>query len=304
MIKFSAPGKIHLLGEHAVVYGKPALLAAVDLRVYVTIAKGHSTPHPLKKMIEPIIKKGLNIKTMPLYNLTISSQIPIGSGLGSSAAIAASYIAALLTFLQVKWDLNLINNLTYEAEKTFQGNPSGGDNSTVVYGGLIWFRKETPDLKIIHPLNFTTPYKLAKNFVLINTGEPKEITAEMVKLVKQLYDKKPKIVNEFLEQQESLVRQLLSALKTGNAALMLNIIRAGERNLESIGVVPKKVVSMIRKIETSGGAAKISGAGGKKGAAGMLLAYHPDRNKLIKVIKSYNLPFFTAKLGVEGLRQE
>ena len=145
----SAPGKIHLLGEHTVVYGKPAILATVNLKVTAAISKGIPNENPLRKIIEKIVKKELCLKQLPPYQIEITSQLPVGVGLGSSAAYCAAYIAALLSFLKVKWDLNLVNNLTFEAEKVFHGNPSGGDNSTVVFGGLIWFRKETPNLKII-----------------------------------------------------------------------------------------------------------------------------------------------------------
>src|SRR3989338_88891 len=184
----SAPGKVHLLGEHSVVYGKPAILAAVGLRVTVTVipsaAEGVARNDGLDKIIEPIIKKHFKIKKIPSYQLSISSQIPIGSGLGSSAAVSAAYIAALLIFLKIQWDLNLVNNLAYDAEKVFHGNPSGGDNSTVVFGGLIWFRKETPNLKIIQKLPFTISDKLAQNFILINTGTPKETTKQMMDMVR------------------------------------------------------------------------------------------------------------------------
>ncbi len=309
MIKVSAPTKVHLLGEHSVVYGKPAILTSVDLRVTVTISKNN---HPvfndlstqLKKVIEPIVKKHLKIKKLPLYQIEINSKAPIGAGLGSSAAVSASYIGALLSFLKVEWDLETVNKLSFEAEKTFQGNPSGGDNSTVVNGGLIWFRKESPDLKIIHPLPFSISAKLSKNFLFINTGKPKEITAEMVSFVKNLYQKKPKVVESFLENQEKLVRALLPILKQGSEKEFVNIIREGEKNLESIGVVPKSVCELIRNIEQIGGAAKISGAGGRKTGAGIVLAYHKNQTKLLKVVKSYNLTYFKAKLGVEGLRQE
>ncbi|KAF0218320.1 MAG: mevalonate kinase, partial [bacterium] len=255
---------------------------SVNLRVYVTISKGSSAAHPLKKIIEPIIKKHLKIKTLPPYQITISSEAPIGSGLGSSAAISSSYIAALLTFLKVNWDLNLINKLAYEAEKTFQGNPSGGDNATVVYGGLIWFRKESEDLKIIHPLPFTIPTKLAKNFIFIDTGRLKEITAEMVKKVKNLYLRKPKVVEKFLGNQERLVKELLPVMKDGDEKEFIRIIRQGERNLETIGVCSKEVTSIIRNIEQSGGAAKICGAGSDSGPTGVLLCYH--KNPLVIAI--------------------
>lgn len=297
MIKVSAPGKIHFLGEHTVVYGKPALLAAVDLRVTTTVipAKaGIHTNNDLRKIIEPIIKKYLKIKTIPPYNVEISSQIPIGAGLGSSAAVSAAYIGTLLCFLKIKWDLNLINKLTYEAEKVFHGNPSGGDNTTVVYGGLISYIKGGP----IEPLPFSISPKLSKNFVLINTGKPVETTRQMVEMVAVHKDKFKKIFDE----QEKLVSELLPAIETGNEKGFIRIIQEGEKNLERIGVVSPYVKAIIRKIEKAGGAAKICGAGGKTKATGILLAYHHNKKVLEKIAKFYILPYFSTSLGVEGLK--
>lgn len=302
-ITFSAPGKVHLLGEHAVVYGKPALLTTVNLRVSVTISEGTNT-HPLKKTIESIVKKAFKLKTIPSYQLSISSQVPIGAGLGSSAAASAAYIAALLTFLKIKWDLDLINNLTYRAEKVWHGNPAGADNSTVVFGGLVWYRKETDSLKLIHQLPFSIPHKIAKNFVLINTGKPKETTADMVKIVKKLSQKKPSLVNRFLDNQEQLTKELLEALEQKNEKRLMNIIKMGENQLESIGVVSKSVASITREIESSHGAAKICGGGGKKGPTGVLLCYHPQPIIIQHIAKTHNLDYFKTALGVEGLKRE
>lgn len=309
MIKVSAPGKIHLLGEHAVVYGKPAILATVDLRITVTISPSNTTIintefKDLPKIIESIVKKELKITKIPPYNLTISSDLPVGSGLGSSAAISAAYIAALLSFLKVKWDLDLVNNLTFEAEKVFHGNPSGADNSTIVYGGLMWYRKESPDLKIIQQLPFSIPTKLANNFVFINTGAPKKTTKQMINITQALFDKKPKLQERFLTTQEQLVRQLLIAIKDANEEELIRITRAGEKNLETIGVVSSLVKPIIRQIESIGGAAKICGAGGKTGPTGVLLAYHKDKSKLENLAKSLNLQFFSAALGVKGLGEK
>lgn len=309
-ITVSAPGKVHLLGEHTVVHGKPAIIASLDLRLKVTITASNKRPtfteieKIIVKVIEPIIKRKFKIKILPNYLLKIESQLPIGSGLGSSAAVSAAYIAALLNFLKISWDKNLLYELTFEAEKTFQGNPSGGDQSPVIYGGLIWFRKETPSLKIIHPLTFTIPTKLSKNFILINTGKPEEITAEMVSLVKDLYKVKPKIVHRIMDDQERLVKELLPVLEEANETAFMKIIKKGERNLEALGVVGKKAKTIIRRIEKSGGVAKIIGAGGIKDASGMLLCYHQDKKVLEQIAKSYNLDCFKTKLGVEGLRQE
>jgi|SRR3989344_2841050 len=316
-ITFSAPGKVHLLGEHAVVYGKPALLATVDLRVTVSVipistviasptsaGRGNLSFSEMRKIIEPIVKKYLKMKTIPSYQLSISSKLPIGSGLGSSAAISASYIAALLTFLKVRWDLTLINRLTFEAEKVFHGNPSGADSATVIFGGLIWFRKETDDLKLIHQLPFSIPKKLAKNFVLINTGQPKESTKNMVIMVKNLYQKKSAVVERFLQKQEQLTKEILEAIKLKSEKKLISVMKMGENNLETIGVVSKTVLPIIRKLESSRGAAKICGGGGKKGPTGILLAYHPIPKIIENIAKSYNLDYFKISLGVEGLKKE
>lgn len=305
-LKVSAPGKIHLLGEHTVVYGKPALLATVNLRVTVRLNRtnGLSDSNNLRKIVEPIVKKELKIKKIPPYKLEINSQLPIGAGLGSSASVCAAYIAALLSFLKVKWDLNLINELTYQAEKVFHGNPSGGDNSTVVFGGLIWFRKESPDLKIIQPMPFTIPKKLAKNFVLINTGKPKETTKQLVEMVCTKFKAQGTKFQKIFDHQEQLVKELLSVVPTGNEKQFIQIIRAGEKNLETLGVVSPFVKTIIRKIENMGGAAKICGAGGKTKATGILLCYHSDSSKIKNIAKFYKLEYIRTSLGVEGLKQE
>jgi len=303
MIKFSAPGKVYLLGEHAVVYGKPALLSAINLRVKVTLGKKTDENFSfLRKVVNNLIAEKFKVKKIPDYS--IESSILAGSGLGFSAAGSAAIIATLLSHLKIKWDLNLINDLTYEAEKVFHGNPSGADNSTVVFGGLVWYRKETPDLKVIKQLPFAMPTKLSKNFVFINTGKPKEITAEMVSLVKKLYDKRPKIVERFLEDQERLVRELLPVIKQGDEKELVRIIREGEKNLEKIGVVSDYVVPIIRNIEKSGGAAKICGAGASNGPTGVLLCYHPKKGLIERIAQEDNLSFFKTTLGVEGLRLE
>lgn len=303
----SAPCKIHLLGEWAVVWGKPAILASVDLRVRVTISQGKTIPEklkPLQKIIEKIVKKELNLKRVPLYSLEISSDIPIGAGLGSSASVSAAYIGALLTYLRVNWNLYRINKLTYEAEKIFHGNPSGGDNSTVVFGNLIWFRKENVDLKLIQKIPYSLSQKLVKNFYLINTGTPNLTTKQMITKITEFYNKKPKIVNQFLEGQEDLVKQLLNVIKKPDSKDLIKILKQGQTNLETLGVCSEESKKIIRKIEKAGGAAKICGAGAFEGPTGVLLCFHKSKKVVASIAKSYNLPYFSVKLGVEGVKLE
>lgn len=320
-IKFSAPGKIHFLGEHTVVHGKPALLAAINLRITVTISHlrgvtlttkdSSEEVKRLRETVENVVKSKFKLKKIPAYRAEIESQIPIGAGMGSSAASSSAYLASLLTFLKIDWDLNLINELAFECDKVFNGNPSGGDNTTVVHGGFIWYRKETDFLKTFQSL----PFKLHKNigqFILVDSGKPVESTAEMVARVKSKFRLhtpgvssyfQPRVVKLF-DYQEQLVKNLATALKEGDENLLIKIIKLGEKNLEKLGVVGKKAKSMIREIEKIGGAGKIMGGGGISEGSGMLLAYHKRPEELLNLVKKENWKTLKIKLGEEGLRKE
>lgn len=314
IIKVSAPGKLHLLGEHSVVYGKPALLAAINKRVFVTIRESKTRRIEVEKthkrkikqllqILEKEIKRSINIKTIKPYSINIRSQFPIGSGLGSSASISACISAALLEFLGVPWDNKIIYEIAYEGERFFHGNPSGGDLAAVIGGGCLWFRKEFEFLKTFSPL----PFKLHKNikkFLIIDSGKPTESTKEMIGKVADLLLKDPKKIQGFFVLQEELTKNLVIALRDGNENKLMNYIKFGERNLEELGVVGKKAQSLIRQIENIGGVAKISGAGGIVNGSGMLVAYFKDGRKALNLLRSSKLIFEEVVLGGEGLRLE
>lgn len=284
MITVSVPGKVHLMGEHAVVYGKPALLAAINKRLTVSVESGETNATGFVADIVRIVEKHFGIPVKA--SITIRSDIPEGYHLGSSAAVAVGTIAALSFFLKKVWNPVLFNQLAYEAEKIMHGNPSGGDNTTVTMGGFIWYRKELEFLKSIWQLPFTT--KLDK-FFLIDTGKPKETTKEMVEFVA-----KQKNLQNYFDENERQTKQIASAIKTENEKLLIEGIKKGEKTLEEMGVVSKKVLPIIRKIELSGGAAKILGGGGRVGGVGYLLCYsnHPPKDAV------------PITLGEEGIRLE
>ena len=352
-IKVSAPGKLHLLGEHAIVYGKPAIIAAVDKRCFVEItsrkdkkieivsknlkaSKLFAEKEIVAKTQDAQVKWESYVKTNDIFllksivsdplgfpaiivgesleylkkklpfgfTLSIKSDIPVGSGMGSSAALCVSVAGALSLLFSNKLNKETINDIAFLCEQKKHGLPSGGDNAACCFGGLIWYRKETADLKIIKPVPFGFPKKIAKNFLVIHTGTPTESTGEMVSIVKDLYKQKVEFVESILSSQEKLVRELLSVIKGGDDTLMIRIIRVGEKNLESLGVVSEFSKSIIRKIEESGGAAKICGGGGRQRGTGVLLAYHHDKKVVEKIANNFNLLHFTIILGEEGVRRE
>lgn len=351
----SAPGKIHFLGEHVVVRGKPALLTAIDRRCVVNLIPNDSadiqiTSANLRKTVTvspdevrnrregaqklweqfrdgndmavlksitademefPIIAIGETLHHFGIdvpsgFSLSIDSEVPIGAGLGSSASTAVTVVAAMTSFLgkDIEENKGTINDIAFLVEQKKHGLPSGGDNSAVTYGGLIWFRKESPELKLIQPVPFSVPEGIARNFLIIDTGRPKESTGEMIGIVSGLYKSDQEMVDRIFNDQERLTRELLAALRNGNEQDVMAIIKAGSHNLIALGVVSPSTKKLIEEIEEAGGVAKICGAGGNTEASGVVLSYHPDTKVLEKIASGHSLKHYQTALGAEGLKQE
>src|SRR5438105_2218074 len=103
-ISASSPAKIHLIGEYSALWGKPAIILPINLRLNVILDPAQpeiESKQPFQKIIEAEIEKRFK-KKIPNYKLAIKSEIPIGSGLGSSAALSYALTKALLKLLKVK----------------------------------------------------------------------------------------------------------------------------------------------------------------------------------------------------------
>lgn len=317
MVTVSVPGKVHLMGEHAVVYGRPALLAAINLRLYLSVEDvsrsskldtrssnivinssepGDYVRHAVEKVLDY-----LKIGSLPPVKITVKSDIPAGYHLGSSAAVAVATVGAVTYFLKKAWNPQAINQLAYDVEKKMHSNPSGGDNTTVTFGGFIWFRKELEFLKSIWQLPFKLHPSL-KHFFLIKTKRPSETTGEMVALVRERYERQKSKMEKLLNQNEQQVKRVTVALKEGNEVELIDAIRVGEQTLEGMGVVSRKVIPLIRDIEKSGGAAKILGGGGREEGVGFLLCYHHDLQKVGVLSKPFGFTTQSISLGEEGVR--
>lgn len=299
MVRVSVPGKIHLMGEHAVVYGKPALLAAINRRLSVSVEPAETLeiistePTDYVRYAVEFLAKEYNLQELPKVKISITSDVPAGYHLGSSAAVAVGTVGALAFFLKHVWNLQAVNQLAYEIEKQQHGNPSGADNTVVTTGGFLWYRKELEFLRSFWQLPITVPLAL-NHFHLIDTGRPKEDTGEMVAYVRQQYAAHTSRFEKLFRENEEQTKKITVALKGRNEKTLIKTIQKGERTLEGMGIVSTKIIPVIRTVEQAGGAAKILGGGGRTDGVGYLLCYsHRPPEGSIPVM-----------LGEEGIRLE
>ena len=268
--KVSAPAKLILSGEHSVVYGYPAIASAVGKRL-VALQRG--------KKIE------------------IASEIPIGAGMGSSAAYAVATSAIKLGGM----NLEKINELAYKMEKKRHGAPSGVDNTICTYGGFLWYRKESENLKTFKTI---TPKRKIQGIYLLNTGKPVETTKEMVEYVADRYLTRKSYFDAVLRNMETVTRKFLDFLLGSGNLDFGALIAENELLLERLGVVSESTKKTIHGIEKIGGAAKISGAGGWKDKSGIVMIYHKNSEKLLAFAKKNSFDLFSVKMGEEGVRIE
>lgn len=311
-VTVSAPAKIHLSGEHAVVYGNPAVLVSTSNRLYVSLSTGSLGKSVLvsiyrkndlyiNRIIE-VFENHYDLHIEDTLHILIVSDIPIGAGMGSSAALAAALIGALMQFYDKGWNVQKINDLAYQAEGFVHRNSSGSDPAVVTHGGLLWYRKELDFLKMFWLL----PYKIPKNFpsiVLIHTKRT-ESTGDMVSLVAKKKTAKPKEFIQTLWEFQHVTKDMVSAIHDENILLFSDAIRKNEMLLEKLGVVSASVKILIREIEKAGGSAKISGAGGVKSGSGTIIAVHKDPKVLQSIAKKYKFPFSHVVLSGNGVRIE
>ncbi len=271
-------GKVILAGEHAVVYGKMALVTSISLGVRAYVGRAES-----KQKYNEIISKAIKVAGGDdLLEIKIESELPAGSGLGSSAAIAAAVVKGVREYLGKVITEDELFELTLECEKVAHGNPSGVDPAAVVYGGLIAYVKGQPFEKLMITRLVT--------LLLVDTGKPTESTREMVEMVAAKEDKE-RIINQ--------IGELSGQVKVG-------LIRGEEVNellnqngllLEELGVVGKRAKELSDGLRQIGCSVKITGAGGVATGSGMMIVMSRDLQKTKAFLDKRNVKHFEVTVG-------
>ena len=273
MSKASAPGKIILFGEHAVVYGQPALAVPVtQVQAEVRIDKIFSPgirinapsiqlnekldalapDHPLAATVRNTLD-ALEVDSLNNAAILIRSNIPVASGLGSGAAVSVAIIRALAKQLKKTLTDEQVSALAYETEKLYHGTPSGIDNTVVTYARPVYFIKGHP----IEILQVKKPFTI----VIGDTGVPAS-TKESVRDVRVQQHKRTERYETLFAAIGSIAdtaRQLIESGMPESLGPLMDENHALLRNMKVSSPELDNLVETARKAGALG--AKMSGGG-------------------------------------------
>lgn len=276
MIQTTAPGKIILFGEHAVVYGRPAIaIPLTDVQAQATLSPAEtgsgfrilapdlgrdyslvqaSTDDPLATIIQATLRQ-LGQTDTPDAALHVSSTIPLGRGLGSGAAISTAIVRAVAQFFNQPLPSAEVSALVYEVEKLYHGTPSGIDNTVVAFEQPVYFVKGRP----IQRMRVSQPLTL----VVGDTGVVAP-THTVVGDLRRRWQVEPERYEGYFDEAGAIVNQARMAIEQGSLGPMAigELMNENQELLETLGVSSPPLDSLIEAARKTGAlGAKLSGAG-------------------------------------------
>jgi mevalonate kinase len=273
MTSSSAPGKIILFGEHAVVYGRPALAVPVtQVQATATVSENSrggvwveapnialssalsqlAPDHPLVAVINSVFST-LSITRPPACTIYLQSTIPVASGLGSGAAVSVAIVRALSAFLGQPLSDPQVNGLAFQAEKLYHGTPSGIDNTVVTYARPVYFVKGQP----------IKTFRVGASFTLVigDTGISAP-TKESVGAVGKLRESDPARWEKVFNQVGEIVWDARQAIERGDTAALGTLMDANHALLQEMTVSCAELDLLTEAAHKAGAlGAKLSGGG-------------------------------------------
>ncbi|KXB08581.1 hypothetical protein AKJ56_00895 [candidate division MSBL1 archaeon SCGC-AAA382N08] len=320
-MKASSPGQIFLFGEHAVVYGQPALLASIGLRTIVEAEVSDNSSFTVKSEKVGEMKSTVDktngewkiknssgdvdalryvVKVAELVfnycdfgtgvSLSISSDLPLGAGLGSSSAVTTATAAAISTALGKDLDKDEIADLSYKAETEIQGAASRAGVSVATYGGFL--RIQDRGLKSLK--------KLSNLEILIGYSGEYGDTGKMVNKVRNLRESSPSIYDPIIKTIGKATEAGIEALKRKNLKKTCVLMNANQSLLEGLRVSSPKLQKLIESSRDSGASGiKITGSGG--GGCIIVVGIEDFESTADAIKESGGIPIRT-EIGLEGLK--
>jgi mevalonate kinase len=281
----SAPGKIILFGEHAVVYGQPALaipvsglsatativptspgsglvINAVDLNIRLGLAE---TADQALAVTAQMVLDRLDLP-QPDATINIQSTIPVASGLGSGAAVSAALARALAIYLRKPMSNSELSALVYEIEKLHHGTPSGIDNTVVCYNKAVYFIRD----QALNLLTSGAPFHI----LIGDTGSPSP-TRITVGAVRSAWERDRATFNGYFMYIGEIANKARTAIETADLKVLGPLMNDNQAILENLGVSSPDLETLITAARQAGASgAKLSGGGG---GGNMIALVQPDQ---------------------------
>lgn len=301
MITCSAPGKVYLFGEHAVVYGESAICCAVELRTKVHVEKNEDIiikstlgttglDHEIHPYVSYAIEKMRQLADIKGVRIVIESELPVGSGLGSSAAVTVASIQALNHVYECGLSLENIAAMAHEVERMVQGNASPTDTYVSTMGGVVMI-----------PLRKRLP--LIECPIIIGNTNRFSSTKELVGNVTELRNEFPEIIEPILSDigQMSLIAEKL--VHENDYETIGKLMNVNHGLLDAIGVGSAELSALVYAARNNGAiCAKITGAGG--GGCMIALAENGTETTIAKAIEDVGGEAIITRNTKEGVLLE
>lgn len=319
MVKVSAPGKLLLFGDHAVVYGKPCIVTSVDHRISVSLERrgdnqivvnapevdvtnyivsiddlDGSQPKEVKFVLTAIsnffkkykIRSGLDIKTKSEFSAKV--------GLGSSSAVTVSTIKGLVELFEIEITNKELFDLSYKTVLDIQKVGSGFDVAAAIYGGILYF---------ITGGEIIEPFEVKDIPLLIGYTGIKADTATLVKMVGQKLREDSEKINQIFDKSREIVNLAKIEMKNSNWLKVGELMNLNQELLRKLGVSSPELENLIKAaLDWGAYGTKLSGAGG---GDCMIAIADIEKHKTIKnAIKKAGGEVIEVKLQTEGVKIE
>jgi mevalonate kinase len=295
-----ASSKVILLGEHAVVYGCPAIAAGLDRGAVARAERaaefslelagpGLSAPDPTRaaEMSNALAALARELEVGPC-RVHVTLEVPAGSGLGASAAMGVAIARTLLELFGRPDEPELVLRAAGAWERVFHGTPSGIDAAAAYAGGCVRFTREAG----ASALAVRTPFEL-----VVGKAAPPASTRAMVEAVAKLRVDEPELFETAMQSIAKLVERGISALEAGDIATLGALFDRNQLELQRLGVSHPEIERALEVARRAGAlGAKLTGAGG----GGCAIALVTNAQAVLDAWAAIGIEGFCARVGGPG----
>ena len=296
-------GKVILFNEHFVVYGIPSIASGIGAKTSALVERRAGSGIELKddrpetkgykaeKLSQQKESLDRMLKIMNIdvdrnaFRITLAGDLIAASGVGASAASCAAIARAFSDELGLKYSDEKVNEIAYEGEKGYHGNPSGIDNTAATFGGLIWYRRDGSS-QLMERMKLRKPVEI----VMGNTGIVAD-TKAVVGGVKERKDKEPEKYDQLFKDAEKLVQDARKQIEEFNLERLGTQMNENHALLQQIGVSCPELDELVDLTRANGAVgAKMTGTG--KG--GYMVALTPGKDLQERVANAIEKKGFQA----------